>query len=131
MSALARSQSPLENEDEISARHTTQQVEQVQTKQTREVCIQTEKSYNHERSRFREGSHGHVTVKEGPLLKLCSGGPERLVRDVRVQSQTSCVKENRVRYGFAVVVMVENKIGNLRTLSANEATAEGERIRRL
>ena len=125
--ALARPQTSPPNEEE----RIRQPYEQMQVKETRNVCIQTEKSFNHERSRYRESNYGHVTVKEGPLLKVCSGGPGKLVRDVKIQSQTSCVKESRVHDGFAVIDLVEDKIGNLRILPATEATAAGERVRRL
>ena len=100
-------------------------------KETRNVSIQTAKSFNHTRSRYREGNYEHLSVEEGPLLEVCSGGPERLVRDVKVQSQTSCVKESRALDGFEVIGEVGSKVGYLRTLPAREATAEGERIRRL
>ena len=125
--ALARPQKPPPKEEEQKK----QPGEQVQMKETRNVCIQTMKSFNHERSRYRESNFDHITVEEGPLLKVCSGGPGRLVRDVKAQSQTSCVKESRVHDGFTVIDVVENKIGKLRTLPANEATAEGESVRRL
>ena len=100
-------------------------------RETRNVNIQTEKSFNHTRSRYREGNYEHLSVEEGPLLEVCSGGPGKLVRDVRVQSQTSCVKESRALDGFDVIGEVGSKVGYLRTLPAREATAEGERIRRL
>jgi hypothetical protein len=126
--ALARPQTPPPTEEEPDE---CMLVWQMQIKETRNVCIQTEKSFNHERSKYRESNYGHVTVKEGPLLKVCSGGPGKLVRDVKIQSQTSCVKESRVHDGFAVIDLVEDKIGNLRILPATEATAAGERVRRL
>ena len=100
-------------------------------KETRSVNTQTEKSFNHTRSRYREGNFEHLSVEEGPLLEVCSDGPGKLVRDVRVQSQTSCVKESRVLESFEVIGEVGSKVGYLRTLPAREATAEGERIRRL
>ena len=100
-------------------------------KETRNVNIQTMKSFNHTRSRYREGNYEHLSVEEGPLLEVCSGGPGKLVRDVKVQSQTSCVKESRALDGFEVIGEVGSKVGYLRMLPAREATAEGERIRRL
>ena len=125
--ALARPQaSPPEEEEQKR-----QPDEQVQFKETRNVNIQTMKSFNHERSRYRESNYEHLTVEEGPLLEVCSGRPGRLVRDVKIQSQTSCVKESRVLDGFAVIGEVGSKIGDLRMLPANQATAEGEQIRRL
>ena len=123
--ALARPQATQEKEQE------GHQNEQMQFKETRNVNTQTEKSFNHTRSRYREGNFEHLSVEEGPLLEVCSGGPGKLVRDVRVQSQTSCVKESRVLDGFDVIGEVGSKVGYLRTLPAREATAEGERIRRL
>ena len=123
MIALARP--PAMQEEEQRRLH-----EQMQFKETRNVNIQTEKSFNHTRSRYREGNYEHLSVEEGPLLEVCSGGPGKLVRDVRVQSQTSCVKESRVLDGFDVIGEVGSKVGYLRVLPAREATAEGEQIRR-
>ena len=87
----------------------------------------TKKSFDHTRSRYKEDLE-HLSVEQGPLL--CSRGPAKLVRDVRVQSQTACLKESRVLEGFDIIGEVGSKVGYLRVLPAREATAEGEQIRR-
>ncbi len=119
--ALAR---PQATQEEKQRGH---QNEQMQFKETRNVNIQTKKSFDHTRSRYKENLE-HLSVEQGPLL--CSRGPAKLVRDVRVQSQTSCLKESRVLEDFEIIGEVGSKVGYLRVLPASEATAEGEQIRR-